>query len=130
MIILLVLLLIFGASVVFEIPVYVIILGIVGLIIFALILAVAELKKQIATADRVTNATLIDEVAVYKQKAQITGYSVRLGERRRDHYSYVNVVDHYKCVFYVKYKDGKTDNITCLKNSLLYNELITKDECY
>ena len=126
MIILTVLFFMLICNVIFEIPMYAIILGIVGLVAVVLVISAAELKKQKETAEKITHATLITETAVYVKKAKINGYSVSFRERR-DHYSYTDVVDHYECAFRVTYNDGKTDILTCVKNSLLYNELILKD---
>ena len=119
--------LLFILHVVFEIPGYAIILAVIGF--FALLVAIIliENKIQEEIADKIKTAKLIKEVAVYKKKAENTGFSVTW-EGRRDHYTYVDALDHYKCTFLVKYKDGTQKSITCKKDSTLYSRLIMKSE--
>ena len=126
MFVLIMLLLIFVCNVIFEIPMYLIILGIVGFVLVVFITSVVEIKNQKETAEKITHATLITETAVYVKKEKLTGYSV---SRRGScaHYSYIDEIDHYECVFMVVYNDGKTDTLTCVKNSVLYKALIAKD---
>ena len=76
-------------------------------------------------SDDVAEAILEREIAVYKTKAELTGYSVSWDERR-DHYEYRDVLDHYECVFSVKYKDGRKESIKCAKGGALYSILIEK----
>ena len=73
-----------------------------------IIIAVLQNKYNERMSDDVAEAILEREIAVYKTKAELTGCSVSWGERR-DHYEYRDVLDHYECVFSVKYKDGRKE---------------------
>ena len=125
MVLLFLILIIFVLRVGFNVPMYAIVLGIIGIVALMIVSSVLESKAQKRTADDIEKARLIDEIAVYKKKSEYTGYSISWHERR-DHYTYKNVLDHYECVFIVTHKDGKCERITCKKGSTLYNELIEK----
>ena len=59
--------------------------------------------------------------------AEKTGYSVDWGWKNgRDHYRYVDVIDHYICIFNVEFFNGETGTIKCKKNDYRYNKLIKK----
>ena len=126
MVILLVFLLIFVCRVVFEIPVYAIVLFFIGLIILISAVSMLVVNAQKKIANNIVRAKLIEEIAVYKKKREYTGFSVSFQERR-DHYTYIDVLDYYDCVFSVTYKDGKISRVRCKKGSTLYGELIKKD---
>lgn len=81
---------------------------------------------DIKDINRVERAELIEEIPVYKEKAENTGYSISWSGYRRDHFRYRNVIDHYKCVFKVVYMNGETGTIKCRKNDYKYNKLIRK----
>ncbi len=83
-------------------------------------------KQQTENADKVVKAILIDEIAIYKEKVQNTGFSIGWRGSGRSYYRYKNVLDHYECVFSVVYKDGTTGTIKCIKGSDVYNTLIWK----
>ena len=126
MIILTLLVLIFLCHIIFDIPWYALILTIIGIfaIMIAWIIIETNINKKIV--DSIAKATLIKEVDFYKKKHEYSGCSY--GEDgRRNHFEYKDVLDHTKCTFSVKYKDGKNGSITCRKYSTLYNELILKD---
>ena len=123
--ILLVILLIFVLRVVFEIPAYAIVLGIIGIIALICAVSVIDAKYQKRIADSIESAELIEEVAVYTKRDEYAGYSVTWHEKRI-HYAPKDVLDHYKCVFSVTYKDGRRAEVICKKGSVLYNELIKK----
>lgn len=112
-------------SVIFDIPIYAIILGVVGLFIAGLVISVVDMKHQLKIAEGVLRARQTEEIAVYKKRTEHTGYSLSRGERR-DHYEYKDVLDHYECVFKVEYKDGSKGELKCRKDSVLYAELSKK----
>ncbi len=112
-------------SVVFDIPIYAIILGVVGLFTVGLIFGVIEIKRQQKIAKSVLRARQTEEIAVYKKKSVHTGYSVSRGGKR-DHYGCKDILDHYECVFAVEYKDGRKGELRCFKDSVLYAELLKK----
>jgi len=126
MIILVILIFLFLCHVVFEIPWYALILGVIGFFALAIASLIIETKIQERIADSIESAKLIEEVAVYKKKTEHKGFSVTWHERH-DHYAYTDVLDHYKCTFSVKYKDGSYKSITCRKDSRLYSRLIAKN---
>ena len=110
---------------VFDIPIYAVILSVIGLFLIALIFAVIDIKRDKAIADSIIKARLISESAVYKKKHEYTGYSFGKSGRRA-HYQYVDVIDHYDCTFSVVYNDGRRDELKCCKGSYLYRELMKK----
>lgn len=83
-------------------------------------------KRQIENADKVVKAILVDEIAVYKEEVQNTGFSIGWRGSGRSYFRFKNVLDHYECVFSVVYKDGTTGTIKCRKDSYVYNKLIWK----
>ena len=90
-------------------------------------IAILKVILDIKDINRVERAELIEEIAVYKKVAERTGFSVSWDWRHgRDYYRYKNVIDHYKCVFSVVYKDGSTGTIRCRKYDYKYNKLIRK----
>lgn len=80
--------------------------------------------KQSGLADKVVRATLLEEVEVYKEKIENTGFSI--GYSWRSYYRYKKVFDHYECTFILVYEDGKTGIIKCKKGSKAYYELMQK----
>ena len=109
----------------FNIPVWTVIIGVVALLLVCAVVGIVETKHQQKIADSIVKATKTEEIAVFKQRTEHTGYSLSHGERR-DHYEYKDVLDHYECVFSVKYKNGESGVIKCRKDSLLYAELLRK----
>lgn len=111
---------------VFLIPWYAIILGILA--IFGLWIAIYFIteKQQREIADSVLKAELIEEISVYKKKTEYKGYSISWDEGTRHNYEYVDVLDHKKYTFKVKYKDGSTGILKCKEGSPLYGELWKK----
>ena len=110
---------------VFDIPIYAVILTVIGLFLLALILAVINIRQEKNLAESIVKARLISERAVYKKKHEYTGDSFG-SDGWRAHYKYVDVIDHYDCVFAVVYSDGRKDELKCCKGSYLYRELIQK----
>ena len=125
MIILLLVFLILTLNVVFDVPMYAIILVSAGIITLGVVFEKLNRKADEKVANGVTKARLVKEVGVYKREAEHSGYSVSWDERR-DHYTYKDVLDHYECIFEVTYNDGQTGQIKCTKGSFLYCELIAK----
>lgn len=90
-------------------------------------LFVLKVIMEYREVNRVEKAVLISESAVYKKVAEKTGYSVDWGWKNgRDHYRYVDVIDHYICIFNVEFFNGETGTIKCKKNDYRYNKLIKK----
>ena len=110
---------------VFDIPIYAIILTLIGFFLLALTVAVIEIRHEASIAEGIVKARLIRECAVYKKKREYTGDSFG-SDGWRAHYNYVDVIDHYDCTFSVTYTDGRRDELKCRKGSHLYNELIKK----
>lgn len=94
-------------------------------LVFAVLLLVSD-KRQKENAQRVVRAILIETIAMYKKKAQNTGFSIGWKGSWRSYYRYKDVLDHYECVFSVVYNDGKTGTIKCRQDSEIYNILIWK----
>ena len=109
----------------FDIPIWAVIIGVAALLIIFAVIGIAEARHQQKIADSIVKATKTEEIAVYKKKTEHTGYSLSRGERR-DNYEYKDVLDHYECVFSVKYKSGQSGVVKCRKDSLLYAELLRK----
>ena len=109
----------------FDIPIYAVILSVIGFFLIALILAVIDIKHEENLAQSIVKARLISECAVYKKKHEYTGDSFG-SDGWRAHYNYVDVIDHYDCIFSVVYNDGRKDELKCRKGSHLYRELIKK----
>lgn len=110
-----------------DIPTYVIAIAIALFVggIACIFLVNEKIQKNLAR--RIVSAELIDEVAVYKDKAVNTGFSIGIRLRSfRNYYRYKEVIDHYSCTFKVVYITGRVGTITCKKGSTLYNELIIK----
>lgn len=97
-----------------------------AMVYLAGVLFVTKVIMDIKDINRVERAELIEEIPVYKEKAENTGYSISWRGYRRDYYRYKNVIDHYKCVFKVVYLNGETGTIKCRKNDYKYNKLIRK----
>lgn len=110
---------------VFDIPIYAVILTVIGVFLIALIFAVIDIRREKEIAEGIVKARLISECAVYKKKHEYTGDSFGEGGWRA-HYSYVDVIDHYDCTFAVVYTDGRRDELKCRKGSYLYRELMKK----
>ena len=98
--------------------------GSIALVLVVLALVIS--KKQKENAENVARAILIDEIAVYKEEVQNTGFSIGWRGSGRSYFRFKNVLDHYECVFSVVYKDGRTGTIKCRKDSDVYNILIWK----
>ena len=113
-------------KIVFEVPFYAIILGIIGLIALLICSYVISEKYQKKLADSISKAELIDEISVYKKKSECKGYSIGRDGECRHHYEYVDKFDHIEYVFRVKYKDGSIGKLKCRKGSTLYGELLRK----
>ncbi len=113
---------------VFGIPIYAVVLvGVIVIIAFvALLLLLSTLQNE--NADRVVRAKLIEEIAVYKEELDNTGFSVGWKGQAYSNFEYQKVFDHYECVFSVLYNDGKTGTIRCIKGDEIYNKLIWKAE--
>ena len=124
--ILIFILIIFFCYVVLEIPVYAIILGIIGIIAFFSLIYIIDGKMKKEMAENVVKASLIKEIAVYGRKSVCIGYSVAWHEKSRHYYTYKDILDHYDCVFLVTRKDGSVGRIKCRKDSQLYKDLISK----
>lgn len=125
MIILVLLVLMFLCHVIFDVPWYALILALVGFFVIAIAFIIIEAKVNEKIADSIAKAELIKEVDVYKKIHEYSGCSY--GEDgRRNHYNYKKVLDHTKCTFLVKYKDGRSGSITCKKDGSLYSSLISK----
>lgn len=110
-----------------EIPAVVIVLfillaiAVLGAIVWMIAAHVLDAK------DRVVRAVLLEEIAVYKEKVENTGFSIGWGWRSgRSYYRYRNVLDHYECIFNVVYLGGETGTIRCRKGDAIYYELIRK----
>ena len=116
----------FLLHVVFEIPGYAIILGILSIIGLWIAIYFITEKHQQDIADSVLKAELIEEISVYRKKTEYKGYSTSWTEGTRHNYEYVDVFDHKKYVFKVKYKDGSLGILRCKEGSTLYGELIKK----
>lgn len=98
----------------------------IAITITLVVLVLVSEKQNRQKADQVIKAILIDEIAIYKEKVQNTGFSIGWRGSGRSYYRYKNVLDHYECVFSVVYKDGTTGTIKCIKGSDVYNTLIWK----
>ncbi|MBE6547845.1 MAG: hypothetical protein E7667_03065 [Ruminococcaceae bacterium] len=123
---LIVMFLVLFLCVVFEIPAYVIVLAVIGIIAFAVLIIWLD-KKELSVIDKVVSAELLNEVAVYKEKIENTGFSIGYSwHSGRSYYRYKKVLDHYDCYFKVVYADGSTGTKKCKKGSNMYNELILK----
>ena len=111
---------------VFEIPIFAVlmIVSIMAIGLVALIIWYSKWRSE--KADKVVKAKLIEEVAVYKEKVQNTGFSVGRKGSFRSYYRYKNVLDHYECEFSVVYENGSVGTIKCAKDSDVYNKLIRK----
>ena len=118
--------LLFILRVVFEIPGYAIILGILAICGLWIAIYFITEKQQRDIADSVLKAELIKEISVYKKKTEYKGYSTSWTEGTRHNYEYVDVFDHKKYVFKVEYKDGVRGILRCKEGSTLYEELIKK----
>lgn len=107
---------------VFEIPMIAVVL--VALVVATVfILLLMAYKKNI---DNVATATLTERVAVYKEIAKRSGFSLGWSGPSRTYYRYQDVLDHYDCVFSVVYKSGRTGVIRCEEGGATYNELMKK----
>lgn len=98
--------------------------GSIALVLVVLVLVIGKRQKE--NAENVARAILIDEIAVYKEEVQNTGFSIGWRGSGRSYFRFKNVLDHYECVFSVVYKDGRTGAIKCRKDSDVYNILIWK----
>ena len=108
---------------VLEIPTYVVILAVIGVLVVKVLIAALQRDR----INDVARAELIEVIAVYKERIENTGFSISWsGRSGRSYYRYKEVLDHYKCRFRVVYKNGKTGIIECRKDSVTYNELIRK----
>ena len=125
MIVLLLVLFILIINVVFNVPMYAIILVIAGIITLGVVIVKLNEKANERTANSIVKAALIKEVGVYKRKAEHSGFSVTWDERR-DHYTYKDVLDHYDCFFAVTYESGQSGIIKCTKGGFLYCKLMDK----
>ena len=120
MLILLVLFLAVTVCAVFGVPIYAILLGFIAILILACAFVIIKHEHEIKVAESIATAILIDEKTVYERKAEHTGYSVSFN-KRRDHYTYVDVPIYQECIFSVCYKDGRRGTLKCTKNSSLYS---------
>ena len=109
---------------VFDIPIYDVILTVIGVFLIALIFAVIDIRREKEIAVGIVKARLISECAIYKKKHEYTGDSFGKGGRRA-HYQYVDVIDHYDCTFSVVYNDGRRDELKSCKGSYLSASLST-----
>jgi hypothetical protein len=111
---------------VFEIPIYAVV-SVAAVVIIALVALYFWYSKwQIENAENVARAILVDEIAVYKEEVQNTGFSIGWRSSGRSYFRFKNVLDHYECVFSVVYEDGRTGTIKCRKDSYVYHKLIWK----
>ena len=90
-------------------------------------IAIWKVVMDYKNVNRVEKAELIEKIAVYKKKAERTGFSISWDWRHgSDHYRYREVIDHYKYVFKVVYLNGETGTIRCKENDYKYNKLMQK----
>ena len=125
--VLIIIVFIFSLHVIFDIPYFLMFLGGAGIIALLFFFNFLKEKSELNVAESVSSCVLIEETAVYKREKRHTGYTVSWKERR-ELYEYVDVLDYYKCVFSVTYKDGNKSEIKCKKGDVLYLELIKKAE--
>lgn len=100
--------------------------GVLVAIFCGVALAIFMYTSQVSKAKKVSRAILVETIAMYKQKAQNTGFSIGQKGSWRSYYRYKDILDHYECVFSVVYNDGKTGTIKCRQDSEIYNILIWK----
>ena len=126
----LIVIILFLIHVVFDVSLWAIILGIIGLIALIISFYCLSEKQQKKIADSVVKAELIEEISVYKKKSECRGYSIGKENDLRHHYEYVDKFDHVEYLFRVKYKDGSEGLLKCREGSTLYGELWRKASKY
>ena len=111
--------------IVFEVPIYALVMSGIGIVVFLIGIGIWSFKAQKKLVSNIQKAEFVKEIPVYKPTEKNTGYSIGWNGRR-ENYVYTRTIDHYECVFSVIYKDGKREMINCKKGSDLCNELIFK----
>ena len=112
----------YGISLVSQIWPVILALVIIGVTCYA-----AYFVMQYSRFNKVIRARKVGrEEPIIKRVKQKTGYSIGADWEYYDHYEERDVVTGYTVKFEVMYIDGTKDVITCEKDGLLYNKLMTK----